>query len=334
VTEAIEIPLPPPTTVGDYRVLYVGDPRLIPFPSDDLGDGVAMAIVDDVHTDSRDRWPVADGAADDALRDVVRQLAVGGTRRGGRLLAPFGIRFVVVPLIDGAASTASDTLPVPGGLVEALGAQLDLIRSHTPPSYIRFENQSAVPVTAQLSGPLADASKSSSVDVLAAVDTSTATPVFPTVDETRQAAADVAAGVVSMATPREPNWELTVGGAGVLSRDAFGVATAYDVGTAGAGTLRFAQPVTRTLWLVVLGLLWLATLIAASRLSIPTRLRTRRAGEGALIDLDAEPGATLPDERTGFAGWVDDLFPDDDDPAAPPNGSPAARPVATPEDPL
>jgi len=92
--------------------------------------------------------------------------------------------------------------------------------------------------------------------------------------------------------------------------------------------------VTRTLWLVVLGLLWLATLIAASRLSIPTRLRTRRAGEGALIDLDAEPGAVLPDERTGFAGWVDDLFPDDDDSAAPPNGSPAAQPVAMPEDPL
>ena len=57
------------------------------------------------------------------------------------------------------------------------------------------------PVTAQLSGPLADASRATSVDVLAAVDTSTATPVFPTVDETRKATGDVAAGVVSMATP-------------------------------------------------------------------------------------------------------------------------------------
>jgi len=54
---------------------------------------------------------------------------------------------------------------VPGGLVEALGSQLDLVRSHTPPSYVRFENRSALPVTAQLSGPLADASKGASVDV-------------------------------------------------------------------------------------------------------------------------------------------------------------------------
>jgi hypothetical protein len=159
--------------------------------------------------------------------------------------------------------------------------------------------------------------------------------VFPTVDETRSASGDVAAGVVSMATPQATNWELTVGGAAVPSRDAFGVATAYDVGTAGASTLRYDQPVTRTIWLIVLGLLWLLTLVAASRLSIPTRLRTRGTGERALIDLDAEPGADLPDERTGFAGWVDDLFDDEGADTAPPpaNGSQPVRPVPTPEDP-
>jgi hypothetical protein len=121
----------------------------------------------------------------------------------------------------------------------------------------------------------------------------------------------------------------------VPSRDAFGVATAFDVGSAGSATMRFAQPVTRTIWLLVVGVLWLVALVAASRLSIPSRLRTRRSGEGALIDLDAEPGAALPDERTGFAGWVDDLFDDDDDdPAPPPNGLSAERPVAMPEEPL
>ena len=44
--------------VGDYRVLYLGDPRLIPFPSTDIGDGVAMALVDDGAADLRDRWAV------------------------------------------------------------------------------------------------------------------------------------------------------------------------------------------------------------------------------------------------------------------------------------
>ena len=43
----VEAPLLTADEVGDYRVLYLGDPRLIPFPSDDLGGGVAMALVDD-----------------------------------------------------------------------------------------------------------------------------------------------------------------------------------------------------------------------------------------------------------------------------------------------
>ena len=52
LVQSVETPLAPPSDVGDYRVLYLGDPRLIPFPSDDLGDGVAMAVVGDGSTRS------------------------------------------------------------------------------------------------------------------------------------------------------------------------------------------------------------------------------------------------------------------------------------------
>jgi GT2 family glycosyltransferase len=311
LTEAIEVPLPPASSVGDYRVLYLGDPRLIPFPSDDLGNGVAMAVVDDERTDLRDRWSVAGQAADGTLRDAVRQIAEGGTRRGGRLLAPFGIRFVVVPLIDGAASTTSNQLPVPGGLVESLEAQLDLVRPPAPPSYVRFDNESAIPVVAQLTGPLAAASKATSVEALAGVDTSTATVIFPQADQTRSGTGAVKAGVVNLATPHGPEWKLSVGASTVESRPSFGVATAYDVAAGGGGELRYSQPTSRTLWLVVLAVLWVLVLVAASRATIPARLRTRRAGEEALIDLDAEPGAAAMPDRTGFGGWVDELFTDE-----------------------
>ena len=67
--------------VGDYRTLYIGDPRLIPFPSQDLGDGVAIALVDDGPVDLRDRWAVPDQAADATLRATLRADRVGGTRR-------------------------------------------------------------------------------------------------------------------------------------------------------------------------------------------------------------------------------------------------------------
>ena len=106
LVELVEPQLRPAAEVGDYRVLYLGDPRLIPFPSDDLGGGVAMALVDDGGADLRDRWPVPDQTVDDELRAVIGEIGDASTLRGGRLLAPFGVRYVVVPLIDGATSTA------------------------------------------------------------------------------------------------------------------------------------------------------------------------------------------------------------------------------------
>jgi hypothetical protein len=57
-------------------------------------------------------------------------------------------------------------------------------------------------------------------------------------------------------------------------------------------------------------------------------LRTRRTRDETLIDLDAEPGAPLPEpDRTGFGGWVDDLFGDEDDAPGPrPTGEGSTAP--------
>ncbi len=95
LVELVEAPLLSADEVGDYRVLYLGDPRLIPFPSDDLGDGVAMALVDDGGADLGDRWAVPDQDAENDLRAVIGEIGDASTLRAGRLLAPFGIRYVV-----------------------------------------------------------------------------------------------------------------------------------------------------------------------------------------------------------------------------------------------
>ena len=261
-----------------------------------------MAVVGDRPADLRHRWPVPDQAADDALRAVLEQIASASTRRGGRLLAPFGIRSIVVPVVDGATSTAGAPLPVPSGLVDALGAQLDLARGRTPPSVIRFDNTAAIPTTAVLSGPLAEASAAPDPEVVVAIDTTTATPLFVGADDTRLAAAEVPAGTVHLGTAGT-GWELSVGGTDVAARPSFGAATAFDVPTAGPGELRFAQPTSRSVWLFIEGALWVLVAIAASRLSVPQRWRPRRVRGETLIDLDAEPGAALPDDRTGFVGF-------------------------------
>ena len=308
-------------------MLYLGDPRVIPFPSEDLGDGVAMAIVDDARTDSRDAGRSPTGPPTRHLRDVVRaDRRRAAPAAAGRLLAPFGIRFVVVPVIDGAASTASTPLPVPGGLVDALGAQLDLVRvAHAAELHPLREPRAPCPSSAQLSGPLAEASTATIGRRPGRRRHLRRAPVFPTSTQTREAAGDVAAGVVDLATPRASEWELTVGGAGVPSRDAFGVATAFDVGDGGPGHAALRPAVVPH------------DLARHGRRAVARHPRRRQSpldpeppadpaiGEEALIDLDAEPGAALPDERTGFAGWVDDLFDGDDDGAAGRSTSAAGR---------
>ena len=314
LVESVETSLASPTDVGDYRVLYLGDPRLIPFPTDDLGDGVAMALVGDRPTDLRDRWPVVDQPIDDQLRAVIEQIASSDTLRGGRLLAPFDVRYIVVPLIDGMTSTAAEPLPRPAGLLDALGNQLDIVPSRSPPNFARFENRAAMPTTALLEGPLAEASRSTDVDGLVAVDTSTATPTLTGADDTRRATAEVAAGVVHFGTPLDGAWRLEVGATDVAGRTSFGATTAYDVATAGPAVLGYAQPSSRTLGLIAQALLWLAVLLAASRFALPSRLRPRRTRDETLLDLDAEGGTGLPD-RTGFGGWVDELLAEEEEPS-------------------
>jgi len=317
--ELIEGELDAAAEVGDYRVLYLGDPRLIPYPTVDLGDGVAMAVVGSGRSDLLRRWPVADQATDEQLRQTIDLIATSSTQRGGRLLAAFGVRYVVVPLVDGVTSTSADPLPVPRGLLDSLGGQLDLVRSITASTFARYENTASIPTVAQLQGPLADAAATDSLRALAGVDTSGAGPVLTGAIDGRFATGELTPGVVHFGIALDPAWRLTVGDQGVSGRRSFGVATAYDVAAGGSAGLEYSNPSSRTRWLVVQAVLWALALLAASRLAVPARLRLARARDETLIDLDAEPGAPLPPPSTvhdGFDGWVDELIVEDSEQAA------------------
>ena len=97
--------------------------------------------------------------ADDAVEEALRLVADGSTLRAGRLLAPHGIRYVVVPETDGVNSTAEDPIPIPEGLVPALQNQLDIGSVPGPPAIEVFVNEAWIPVGAQLSGATAQASE-------------------------------------------------------------------------------------------------------------------------------------------------------------------------------
>ena len=137
-------------------------------------------------------------------------------------------------------------------------------------------------------------------------------------DRTRSARGDVPVGTVHLGITPDSNWRLSVDGQDVDVRPAFGVTSAYDIPTAGDAVLDYRTGGGRRAALLVVGLAWLATVLAASRLGVPAVLRRSRTRDETLLDLDREPGAVdlaeldrPPGDRTGFAGWVDELDPPD-----------------------
>jgi GT2 family glycosyltransferase len=287
----IDASIPEAGADGDFNVLMIGDARVLPVPSTEYRDGVAWAIVDDGVLDALDRWAPPPNAASDLVTTALDEMSASSTLRAGRLLAPLGIRYIVVPPFDGVNSTVNDPLPLPAGLVSSLEDQLDLVaRIPRLPTLEVFENRAWLPTAALLTGPAAEASSSAGSEVLVRSELSGANPVFVGVDQFGSTVDDVQAGVVHVAVPFDDNWSLRVDGESVPARRAFGETTAFDVTTGGVATLAYDSPAIRFLAVLVQALLWIVALGVVSRIQVPT---PRRGGfvdtDEAIIDLSSEP---------------------------------------------
>ena len=124
----------------------------------------------------------------------------------------------------------------------------------------------------------------------------------------------MSAGVVHLGIPFDDGWTLSVDGASVEPRRAFGETTAYDTASTGVGSLRYDTSALR--WLAVLGqtVLWLAAIVIAARVRVSVGRRDSvLLADETLIDLtdDALPSLLDP----GLVADVDDEpgTPDSDD---------------------
>ena len=122
--------LPGQTTDGDARILWIGDPRVVPVEPWAYAKGIGYAITDAQGIRLEDGWAGVPSDAEHDVTEAIDAIRSETTLRAGRMLAPYGIRYIIVPVVDGALSTVDDPLPVPAGLLDALNDQLDL---GTPP---------------------------------------------------------------------------------------------------------------------------------------------------------------------------------------------------------
>ncbi|MGB8860272.1 MAG: glycosyltransferase, partial [Ilumatobacteraceae bacterium] len=169
--------LPTDPVEGDYRVLWIGDPRAIPVAAYTYQPGIGYAITDDGPLTVEEFWSGRPTAVEAEVAVALRQMSAGVTFRGGRLLAQYGIRYVVVPVADGANGTVAAPLPTPAGLVDVLEDQLDLAAPLTrPPNYLIYENSAYTPTRAVLTEEGAAASQEAGGEAMASADLRGATP--------------------------------------------------------------------------------------------------------------------------------------------------------------
>lgn len=238
--------LPDSSSGGDYRTMFIGDARVLPGAPLYFGWGISYSVVNGAMPRGDELWEAPPTRARDNAVTALYGIARGQTARAGRLLAPLSVRFIVVPIIDGGASTRDKPIAEPPGLTDALARQLDLRRRYASPDLVIFENMSWVPVRSQMTAAGADSSKLAGATSMIAVDISGATPFGSGVRPEGAVVADVEPGTVHLAVPYTSRWHLTINGSDVAPRPAFGLTNAYDVAEKSTIELSFESSTIHT----------------------------------------------------------------------------------------
>jgi GT2 family glycosyltransferase len=305
-------------SVGSFRVLWLGDPRSLTLGSWSAGDGLAYATSEGGAPDATWLWnPAAPGPASQ-LASAVDQARRGGTDRLGAMLAPAGVRYVVVvtaiaPLIPQVQSPTE--YPLPANLSPALQHQLDLEPTLTESGITVYTNTDWLPVRAAVAGPSTAATAAAAIPAtapgtLAATATPPGHPIVPGAVPVLPGAATatsfrgaVPAGTVLAALAPADRWQLVgPSGAAAPRSSSFGWAEQYRVSAPGVATLGFHgspwSPIgvvfQIVLWLVVIAALverrgvvrpWLRSVVGGSR--------RRRAAPDPIPGLSSEPTGEL-----------------------------------------
>ncbi len=227
---------------GDFRVVWIGDPRVLPGNGWELSPGLAYTVSEDGLPDITGVWPGSPPGQAAQIGTDIRLARNHATVRLGRLLAPYAVRYVVVvdtlaPSIPGLQTPISH--PVPGDLLGSLAAQIDLRQIISQGGFDVFVDPTALPLRATRSGAGAPGSPESAV-----------TGVDPALSGWRPALVGspgatsvtgrVGAGTVLDAVAPAADWRLTgPDGAVVHSKTAFGYAPTFSTSRPGTVTVAF-----------------------------------------------------------------------------------------------
>jgi GT2 family glycosyltransferase len=275
-----------------FRVLWFGDVEALPLGAWPLDERVSYATTLGGLPELPDLWPGAPEAADSPLRGSLDLALDRRTNRLGRLLAPMGVRYLVV--VDQGAPEPFGGVrhPSPQWLRDALAEQLDLVEVDVNPALTVYRNEAWTPTVSALPGGLLAASTAPYLPDGAALAAGT--------DLADDARALEETGPVSFegtvregddllvgATPAR-GWRLEVAGQRVARTRAFGWAPLFEDLPAGTAELRWSTPTTHQL---ILGghLLFVAALALVMYRTRAERRIAHRHRRSAAASVEGRP---------------------------------------------
>lgn len=267
-----------PSPDDSFRMLWIGEPDVMPLPGWDLpltavavdrgtaddhgASGLVFATTTGRTPNATDLWPGSSRGATEQLPEALASAAAGQTTRLGSLLAPMGVEYVAVPRRQAPFPFETEDRSDPALLLDVLAGQLDLAKVELIPGIDVYRNTAWGPAVAQLPADTevpeggGDAITDRTIDQLAGAPAPLTTDagVGPATGQLDGAA------TIYLSSAASDQWELTRDGQAIDRQDALGWANQYRVDGGGSVELAYATPPTRSAWLGLQVLLWLAAL--------------------------------------------------------------------------
>ncbi|MGQ0805458.1 MAG: glycosyltransferase [Actinomycetota bacterium] len=123
---------------GGFRVLWVGDPTVLPLDPAVTGEGVGYVLTRNGPGNGRELFRAPERRGDRLVGDALDLVTADRTNRLGHLLAPMAVRYVAIP--QRAGPRADVAARAPAAVTAAIDAQTDLVRLGTETGLVLYEN--------------------------------------------------------------------------------------------------------------------------------------------------------------------------------------------------
>ncbi len=248
-------------SAGQFRVLWVADPSVLPLDPVVLDEGAGYVLTRNGPGDARGLWRAPERSADELVGEAIELASSGRTQRLGHLLAPMGVRYLAIPLRVGP-DTGPRVLPE-GGVRGALTIQTDLARLEAPTGLELYENTAWIPAAGVVPETLVDEVPLDSDNPSIAALGANLAPVSPLARPTT-GSPRAGPGTVLWSEAFDDDWKATASGRTLEHVKPFGWENGYELPDRSSVSIRYDGQLQRFgeiaiqvgLWAIVAVVWW------------------------------------------------------------------------------